>query len=183
MPTPGLIPLFESIKIDKFQKMTARKLTFNDLFYYSEAKLLKRGTKFVTSTSSTTIFHADLLVDTLQNSYCVFVDRDPLDLGSEIFQKNYMSGNSYAYDPLQIQKFLTLYSQLRDTLTTKLPSRCLCISFEDLHNNKPKVLLKLQQMISPELIINDTKRTKEPYTTSQFRDVYKGLLQQNGFFA
>jgi len=183
MPTPGLIPLFESIKIDKFQKMTARKLTFNDLFYYSEAELLKRGTKFVTSTSPTTIFHAVLLVDTLQNSYCVFVDSDPLDLGSEIFQKNYISGNSYAYDPLQIQKFLTLHSQLRDTLTTKLPSRCLCISFEDLHNNKPKVLLKLQQMISPELIINDTKRTKEPYTTSQFRDLYKGLLQQNGFFA
>ena len=183
MPTPGLIPLFESIKIDKFQKMTARKLTFNDLFYYSEAELLKRGTKFVTSTSPATIFHADLLLDTLQNSYCVFVDRDPLDLGSEIFQKNYKSGNSYAYDPLQIQKFLTLYSQLRDTLTTKLPSRCLCISFEDLHNNKPKVLLKLQQMISPELVINNTKRTKEPYTTSQFRDRYKGLLQQNGFFA
>lgn len=39
MPTPGLIPLFESIKVDKFKKMTARKLTFNDLFYYSEAEL------------------------------------------------------------------------------------------------------------------------------------------------
>ena len=182
MPTPGLFPLFESIMIDKFQKMTARKLTFNDLFYYSEAELLKRGTKFVTSTSPSTIFHADLLLDCLPNSFCIFVDREPLDLGAEIFQKNYERGNSYAYDPLQIQKFLTLYSELKNTLITKLPNRCLCISFEDLHNNKSKVLLKLQQMISPELMIDNAKRTNEPDTTSQYRDLYKGLLRQNGLF-
>ena len=78
-------------------------------------------------------------------------------------------------------KILTLYSQLRDTLTTKLPSRCLCISFEDLHNNKPKVLLKLQQMISPELIINDTKRTKEPTLLANLGTSTKGYYSKTDF--
>ena len=58
----------------------------------------KLGYNLITSTRPETMFKIDRLIDTLSNSFCIFVKRNRTDIASENFTREYRKENFYSHD-------------------------------------------------------------------------------------
>jgi hypothetical protein len=77
----------------------------------------------------------------------IIIKRNLQDLAAEIFTNEYTNGNFYSYDPSQILRYINAYNKICDILCSRIPNRCLTISFENLSRNPQISNEKVNQML------------------------------------
>ena len=169
--------MFEGINLEAMDKRD-RSMEENknpsmfDLFYHDENSLLKLGYNVVTSTRPDTIFHIDRLYGLLNNSFCIFVKRNPKDIASEIFTKEYKKGHFYSYDHSSILKYLDTYEITWEIIKQKLPHLTLEISFEDISSKPLKTIEKISRMTGVSLEVSKPPNRSITNLPSPFREHY-----------
>ena len=170
-------PMFESIN---FEAMRNSELSMEDttnpsmfdLFYHDENSLIKLGYNVVTSTNPDTIFQIDRLIDTLSNSFCIFVKRNRIDIAAEMFIKDYNEGHFYSYDNSSILKYLDTYDAIWKIIRQKVPHLTLEISFEDMLRDPTEILKKISQMTGVSLKTTNPPNRSITNLPSPFREHY-----------
>ena len=146
------------------------------LFSQSEGNLFDSGYKIITSTNPASIFYSDYLLDMLPNAYFTFVQRDPRDISPEIFTSEYNMENFYSYDVNEIKKYLDVYYQVFETLVSKVPKRCLSVSFKDIVQAPGDVVARISRLIGTSLGMGDFKQNVANFEyESIFRNHYAAL--------
>lgn len=175
-------PLYENINPTPFATENARARTpddkaFHHYFYHDEKHLLNAGYTTVTSTNPETLFRLSDIIENMQDYYFVFVSRDPLDIGSEIYTTEYDEENTYSYDPKEIMTYLDLYNEFSIAMHKLSPDRVIRVGFEDIVNHPASVVAGVETLISAQLDVDHTaQRTENIPTKAPFRDLFAHLL-------
>ena len=175
--SPNVYPMFENINLVAMRKSelsmedTANPSMF-DLFYNDENSILKLGYNLVTSTNPDTIFQIDRLIDTLSNSFCIFVRRNRIDIASEMFIKEYRKGNFHSYDNSSILKYLDIYETIWEIIRQKVPHLALEISYENMLSDPSQTLKKISQMTGVSLEVTNLPNRSITNLPSPFREHY-----------
>ena len=170
-------PMFESINFEAMRKTElsmeeTKKLSMRDLFYHDENSLAALGYNVVTSTNPDTIFQIDHLIDELNNSFCIFVKRNRIDIASDIFIKEYTRRHFYSYDHSTILKFLDTYDAIWEIIKQKVPHLTLEISFEDMSCDPTQTIKKISQMTGVSLEVTNLPNRSITNFLSPFREHY-----------
>ena len=174
---PNVHPLFESFNFEAMHKSElsmeeTKKLSMRDLFYHDENSLAALGYNVVTSTNPDTIFQIDHLIDELNNSFCIFVKRNRIDIASDIFIKEYTRRHFYSYDHSTILKFLDTYDAIWEIIKQKVPHLTLEISFEDMSCDPTQTIKKISQMTGVSLEVTNLPNRSITNFLSPFREHY-----------
>jgi tetratricopeptide (TPR) repeat protein len=174
--SPFIHPLFEAIKT--FGDGDA-VMSFADVFYPDPATLAAQGIRAVTSTNPYSIGVLTQLADRLPNARFVFVRRDPVDVGAEMFANAYARANAYSYDAQAAMAYIAAYNDLGDLLIAKLGSRGVLVNFEDILENAGGIVSRIQAVagIDP----NTANAPELPPTLrkhSIFRAQFEALLEK-----
>ena len=170
-------PMFESINLEAMRESelsmedTTNPSMF-DLFYHDENSLMKLGYNVVTSTNPDTIFQIDRLIDTLSNSFCIFVRRNRIDIAAEMFIKDYNEGHFYSYDNSSILKYLETYDAIWEIIRQKVPHLALEISYENMLSDPSQTLKKISQMTGVNLKVTNLPNRSITNLPSPFREHY-----------
>ena len=157
-------------------RKVASELLFKNLFSRSEANLFNEGYKLITSTNPGSIFYSDYLMDMLPNAYFIIVKRDFRDISAEIFISDYNKGNLYSYDANEISKYLDIYYRTYETLASKVPDRCLLVSFEDIMQTPEDVVEQISGLVGISLRQGDLKQNFANFEyKSLFRNHFANL--------
>ena len=175
--SPNVHPMFESFNFEAIRKSElsmeeTKKLSMRDLFYHDENSLIKLGYDVVTSTNPDTIFQIDRLIDTLNNSFFIFVKRNRIDIASEIFIKEYTRGNFYSYDHSNILKYLDTYDAIWEIIKQKVPHLTHEISFEDMLGDPLETIKKISQMTGASFEVSKPPNRSMTNLSSPFREHY-----------
>ena len=123
-------------------------------------------------------------VRSIPKSFFIFINRDKLDVASEIFRSDWVSGHEFAYDPKNIYRLIKFYTETSEIFEKKLVKNSLSISFEEILFQPRKVVSMIEKVfsISFELQESDFTKSKTP-VSSIFRNHFKAkfLLPQSGY--
>jgi LPS sulfotransferase NodH len=133
---------------------------------------MKLGYNVVTSTNPDTIFQIDRLIDTLSNSFCIFVRRNRIDIAAEMFIKDYNEGHFYSYDNSSILKYLETYDAIWEIIRQKVPHLALEISYENMLSDPSQTLKKISQMTGVNLKVTNLPNRSITNLPSPFREHY-----------
>lgn len=175
--SPNVYPMFENINLEAVRKseLSVEKTkipSMFDLFHHDENNLLKLGYHLVTSTNPDTIFQIDRLIDTLSNSFCIFVKRNRNDIAVEMFIKDYSEGHFYSYDHSNIINYLDIYDAIWEIIRQKIPHLTLEISFEDMLSDPSQTLKKISQMTGVSFELTNLPNRSITNLQSPFREHY-----------
>lgn len=175
--SPNVYPMFESYNFEAILKSElsmeeTKKLSMRDLFYHDEKSLVNLGYNVVTSTNPDTIFQIDRLIDTLNNSFFIFVKRNQIDIVSDIFIREYTRGHFYSYDHSTILKYLDFYDAIWEIIKQKVPHLTLEISFEDMLSDPSQILKKISQRTGVSLEVTNLPNRSITNLPSPFREHY-----------
>ena len=180
--SPTVKPMYDMINTAgiNFEKESVGGLScsiFQNLFFDSETDLLEQGYGVITSTHPHSIFSVMGLVDKLENSFFIFVNRDEYDVASEIFMREYSEGHNYSYDTKTIMQFISFYRSCEQILESKIPERTFSVSFREIVNLPNETLRKIGGLISSDILSKtyDLKRS-DIALESVFRDQFKELI-------
>jgi len=147
------------------------------VFYTDLEELAAVGTRAVTSTNPNAIRLITGLADRLQNATFVFVHRDPIDVGAEIFATAYARGNEYAYDARTIMRHVTAYSDLTDRFIERVGSRAMRVRFDDILDDAAGVIAELEKRTSVAFDLPDAMPMPSTLQRhSVFRDHFAALI-------
>jgi hypothetical protein len=163
---------FEAILKSELSMEETKKLSMRDLFYHDEKSLVNLGYNVVTSTNPDTIFQIDRLIDTLNNSFFIFVKRNQIDIVSDIFIREYTRGHFYSYDHSTILKYLDFYDAIWEIIKQKVPHLTLEISFEDMLSDPSQILKKISQRTGVSLEVTNLPNRSITNLPSPFREHY-----------
>jgi len=141
-----VMPLYEANKLDKVP--LTRKLTFEEVFFRNEKELLHDGYNVVISTSPSSIFYSNRLIDELSRTYFVIIKRDQRDIAAEIFTNEYKKGHFYSYDPMLTIEYVNVYYELCEALKAKIPERCISLNYTELTESPEDSIDQIGQLIS-----------------------------------
>ena len=168
----------ELLKDNGYREDT-NELLFEDLFSQSEGKLLDEGYEMVTSTNPGSIFYSDYLIDLLPNAFFIIIKRDPQDVSPEIFTAEYKSENIYSYDANEISRYLDVYYRVCQSLASKVPKRCLTVSFEDIVKDPEYVVGQVSKLIGRALNVKYSEQDNASLEyESLFRTHYATMITQ-----
>ena len=175
--SPNVCPMFENINLqatDESEPSTEefQKRSMVDLFYHDEKNLYKIGYNLITSTNPESMFQIDRLIDTLSNSFCIFVKRNRTDIASEMFTREYRKGNFHSYDHSSILKYLDTYEAIWEIIRQKVPHLSLEISFEDILSEPLETIKKISQMTGISLEVSNPPNRSITNLPSPFREHY-----------
>ena len=114
----------------------------------------------------------DRLIDLLSNSFCIFVIRNRADIASEMFTKEYRTGNFHSYDHTSIFEYLDTYEALWKIIRQKIPHLTLEVSFEDILSEPLETVQKISQMTGVNLEVTDPPNRSRANLPSPFREHY-----------
>ena len=176
--SPNVCPMFENINLNvipeiKLSKEKPKKISMIDLFHHDENSLFKLGYNALTSTNPTSMFHIDYLIDNFSSAFCIFVERNRVDIASEIFTKEYRKGNLYAYNHSNISKYLDSYEAIWEILKQKVPQLTLEISFEDILIKPQEVVEKISGLTNISFQIDNTQNHSITNLANPFREHYR----------
>jgi tetratricopeptide (TPR) repeat protein len=180
-----LYPFYESISLEALYSETRNdknsdKTMFEGLFCQRESVLLRQNYEVITSTLPESVFYSDYLMDILSNTYFVIIKRNSHDLASEIFAYEYSKGNFHTYDPYEIEKYLSVYSKICDTLALKVPDRCITITFEEIIESPADTLEQIGQLVCKDFKISHLKQNiKIIESESLFRKHFAELAKMS----
>ena len=176
--SPNVCPMFENINLNvipeiKISKEKPKKISMTDLFHHDENSLFKLGYNALTSTKPTSMFHIDYLIDNFSSAFCIFVERNRVNIASEIFTKEYKKGNLYAYNHSNISKYLDSYEAIWEILKQKVPQLTLEISFEDILIKPQEVVEKISDLTNISFQIDNTQNHSITNLANPFREHYR----------
>lgn len=122
--------------------------------YQKNVREICDGRSIFTDTSPHRILDAWEIADNIPNSYFVFMERDPVDTAVAIFQKDYKSGNHYAYHPVTIRDHLTWYQNMQETLGDKFGQRAIVIRHEAFISDPERELSRIENLLNSTLKCN-----------------------------
>jgi tetratricopeptide (TPR) repeat protein len=168
----------EILKNNYYEKDLCERL-FQNLFSQSEAQLFHQQYKVVTSTSPESIFYSDYLMDMLPNTYFIIVKRDPRDVSSEIFTKEYLRENLYSHDPNDISKYLGVYNEICETVSLKIPNRFLTVNFEEIIKAPADFVDRVSNLVETKFEVKHLKRNIDSFKPeSAFRNYYADMNKE-----
>ena len=168
----------EILKNNYYEKGLCERV-FQNLFSQSEAQLLHQQYKVVTSTSPESIFYSDYLMDMLPNTYFIIVKRDPRDVSSEIFTKEYLRKNLYSHDPNDISKYLGVYNEICETVSLKIPNRFLTVNFEEIIKAPADFVDRVSNLVETKFEVKHLKRNIDSFKPeSAFRNYYADMNKE-----
>jgi tetratricopeptide (TPR) repeat protein len=173
--SPNVLPLYESTKnIPKLiENNSQAPLKFENIFYQNDEFSLAGEYEIVTSTSPETLFYIDALMDRLENSYCVLVKRDRVEIASEMFRTEYSNGNFYSYNHSWIMDYLDAYEAVWQNIIHKLPNRCIEISFESLLAKPNSVSREIGELTGVDLNSEPIENVSTRMSTTPYRKLYE----------
>ena len=168
----------EILKNNYYEKDLCERL-FQNLFSQSEAQLFHQQYKVVTSTNPESIFYSDYLMDMLPNTYFIIVKRDPRDVSSEIFTREYLRKNFYSYDPNDISKYLGVYNEICETVSLKIPNRFLTVNFEEIIKAPADFVDRVSNLVETKFEVKHLKRNIDSFKPeSAFRNYYADMNKE-----
>ena len=168
----------EILKNNYYEKDLCERL-FQNLFSQSEAQLVHQQYKVVTSTHPESIFYSDYLMDMLPNTYFIIVKRDPRDVSSEIFTKEYLLGNFYSHDPNDISKYLGVYNEICETVSLKIPDKFLTVNFEEIIKAPADFVDRVSNLVETKFEVKHLKRNIDSFKPeSAFRNYYADMNKE-----
>ncbi|WP_223427785.1 tetratricopeptide repeat protein [Tateyamaria pelophila] len=177
-----VLPKYEAINLSCLRGLGVdlsnnRETTFKDFFYEEEEILLEKGYKIATSTNPTSLFYLDFIHDCLEDCYFIFLNRNILDVASEVFIKEYNNENYYSYDAVEIMKYLRIYNGVSNVFSTKVPDRSMQVTFDEIRENPSRVVEKISQFMNTNFYIeNYENKTAKASGESPFRTHFKNMI-------
>ncbi|HAB36855.1 MAG TPA: hypothetical protein DCE52_02430, partial [Rhodobacteraceae bacterium] len=167
----NVLPMFENIKFDNISGTPVDNEIFvNDFTHYNEEDLIKLHYDVITVTSPECMFHADSLINRMDNCFFILVKRDPTSIAAEIFAKEYTNANYFAYDNETIKKYLDTYFAIWQIVQNKAPKHTLEIRYQDLLVQPKEEVKKITQLTSAKFETDSTitsnllaRRTLNPF--------------------
>ena len=183
--SPKVKPLYEAnklINVDPKNKglhlTNTQTIEFDKIFFAKQDDLQRSKYEAITSTSPHSIFSAIDLIEQLDNSFFIFVNRNKYDTGSEIFTTNYNKGNNYSNSPNQIINYLNFYTQAAKVLERKVPERTLSLSFKKIINQPYDTVASIHNLVSIELDVESEQlRILDIPAESFFRNQFRLLVK------
>lgn len=114
--------------------------------------------------------YAHAIFEIYPNSYFVFIERNQMDVASEIFSKNYIDPIPYFYAKYEIIKYVKNYYEVTKKLNSKMGIRSINIKYEDILISPKRTLKDFFRMIktdvSPDFFLEldgHIKNIESPY--------------------
>jgi tetratricopeptide (TPR) repeat protein len=173
-------PFYEYIKNDEFlrTKSPNKELEISDIFYGDENKLKSNDYKLITSTLPSLAHAITHLADSFSNSYFVFVSRDKMDLASNIFISDYVSGNHYSYDPKAIMAHIRWYDELWEIFSNMLQNRVTTVSFDSIMKSPNEIIVAMESFLSTDLLIATNDINNPSFLpTNEFSNHFQNTLK------
>ena len=118
-------------------------------------------------------------MDMLPNTYFIIVKRDPRDVSSEIFTKEYLRGNLYSHDPNDISKYLGVYNEICETVSLKTPNRFLTVNFEEIIKAPADFVDRVSNLVETKFEVKHLKRNIDSFKPeSAFRNYYADMNKE-----
>ena len=177
--------LYETIEHNKLlrdngYREDTNELLFENLFSQSEGRLLDEGYEVVTCTNPGSIFYSDYLIDMLANTYFIVIKRDLKDVSPEIFTTEYKTENIHSCDANEISNYLDVYYRICQSLTLKVPERCLTVSFEDIVKAPEYLVGQVSELIGRALNVKYSEQDNASLEyESLFRTQYATMITQS----
>jgi hypothetical protein len=172
---PTVQPLYEFIKKPPDD---SGALSIEQVFHVTHDELVEHGKRVVTSTNPHSLPRLPFLADRLPNAVFVFVQRDPVDLGAEIFSKNYMQSNEYAYDPKATMAYIEAYNDASARFMERHGSHSVVLRFEDLLDDHVGAITQIGVFSADELqSINIVDSPSDQLRCSLYRAHFRALQQ------
>ena len=116
-------------------------------------------------------------MDVLPRTYFIFLERDEMDVASEIFTREYTNENFYSYDPIQIKKYLRDYYEICKILKEKVPNRVITIKYDELTERPQDVIKRIEALVSQHLKINNISQVLPKHGSERlFRNHFTQLV-------
>ena len=152
--------MFENINLQVlherlFSQNLAKKISMNELFYHDEKKMIDGGYELLTTTSPSSILYIDELIDSLANTFCVFIKRDRTDVAPEMFMTEYQNGHYHSYNSSNITKYLDIYDSVCGLIKEKLPKHSIEVSFDQVRMKPQEVLINIKDLTSVSKLVSN----------------------------
>ena len=165
-------PSLTAMARDKFQS-----LTFEDVFYRDEEWLIENDYTVITSTDPTLMYNVKEIHENIADSFFIVVNRDKIDLATEIFMTDYVNNNYYSYSPTSIMKFIDSYYASLAVVQERIPDRVLMVSLQEICEKPDEVIVKIGQLTSMDFELGaDCSLPKVKLQRNQFRKYFEKLL-------
>jgi tetratricopeptide (TPR) repeat protein len=153
---------YEAININYLNELLINKkfninANFENTFFKKEEDLLDLSYEAIISTNPSSLFYLDQICETIPGSYFIFVERNELDIASEIFTRDYNEKNFYSYDPADIKQYLKTYELIKDAFLSKIQNHTLRISYEEMRKEKKYTVDKISEFMKIDF------SSEEPY--------------------
>lgn len=129
-------------------------LALDEVFYAEQAQLHADGKRVVTATNPTFIQYVTTLADHLPGVRFCHVQRDPVEIATEIFATNYKRGNLHSYDPAALLDYLHWYDEMLAQVLDK--AQGIRLRFEDILARPDEAVAQVETLLGRDLRIRDT---------------------------
>lgn len=99
-----------------------------------------------TNTSPGRIHDITRIFSVVPNAKALFVKRDVNDLAFRIFEKNYASGNFYAYDLGDVVDHINWYNEMIDVICERYPNKCAVLNYEAVTRDPNMAIVTAQKL-------------------------------------
>lgn len=175
--SPLVKPLYEGRR-DPFA--SGSEVSFDTLFYHKEADLLDAGYRVAVSTNPHSILRLTEIARAMPQAIFIFVQRDPQDVGPEMFATEYLTGNEYSYDPTAVVAYLQDYAAIAEAVRAKLPQRVLDFDYETILKAPTEVVAAIGQCLGQDLPTAEGTMTGGAPRQSIYRQQFAAYLAGTG---
>ncbi len=166
-------PLSDAIKL----QTDSTNYSFEEIFFQNEMHLRGQGFKVITTTNPHSIFHAIDIAEKIPNSFFIFIERDKIDVASEIFRSHWKKKGyefAFAYDPKNICRLIKFYTETAEIFLEKLVKNSISISFEEILFEPKNVVSMIEKLCSISCDLQELDFTKSQIPVSSvFRNQFQ----------
>ena len=175
----AVAPQYEAIR-----KLPADEgeLAIAQVFYVDPGILTQAGQHALTSTNPFSLLRVQRLADGFADAVFVFVRRDEIDVGAEMFATCYKKGNEYAYDPVAAMRYIKAYNGIADQFEEKLGERAMVVRYDDLLDDPSDVIRRISDHSGAPLAPGSNSAVPETVARhSIYRYHFNALLEKAGW--
>ena len=170
---------FVAPEYEAIRKVPQKSGAFDiDEVFYTDSKALEAQSKrLLTSTNPFSLLDIAALAEGFLDAVFVFVRRDPIDTGAEMFAHLYGHGNDYSYDAAATMGYIGAYNELVDLLVGKLGDRAILVHFADILKDTAGIVRQILDCTTAELpSVESCDLPKTIALHSIYRDQFQRLV-------
>lgn len=153
---------------------------FEALFPTRAEEMLEGRHAVVTITNPHLLEAAHLIYDLYAGSRFVFLERGAIDTAAEIFTKGYRVEYPFGYCPNSALDYVELYRRISAVLCTKMGSRALTVSYEDLIASPGSILTDVYGMLGLDPPRDGVPAGEARDPRSVYREYFAALCSKQG---